>query len=200
MKYEITKNEAYKSFEITFDGKPSEAVREALKTLKYRWHGVKKVWYGYGTEEAVREAIAKAENGETVKAPKVVTPKPEKVNKYGVKLFDIFEMWWGYDQTNVDFFQVVELVGESSVRIKQVHLPMVHENAYAPMAADRTYEVKREAMPASSYSVHVKDNNGKGDLKRVLKSGNTIYLNMASYANAYLLQPGKTTTSESWYH
>ena len=57
MTYTITNNEAFGSIEISFDGKPSEAIREALKSLRFRWHGVKKVWYGYKTAEEVKKVI-----------------------------------------------------------------------------------------------------------------------------------------------
>ena len=55
--YTITKNTAYNSLEITFDSKPSEAIRSALKALRFRWHRVKKVWYGFAEESAIRAAI-----------------------------------------------------------------------------------------------------------------------------------------------
>lgn len=72
MTYTITNNNQFGSLEIAFDGKPSEAIREALKALKFRWHGVKKVWYGYGKEAEIRAAL----NGEPVEkkdAPKAPT-------------------------------------------------------------------------------------------------------------------------------
>lgn len=43
----ITRNEQFNSYEVEFDGKPSEEIRTLLKTNSYRWHGIKKVWYGY---------------------------------------------------------------------------------------------------------------------------------------------------------
>ena len=55
--YTIKTNPAFNSVEISFDGKPAEAVRDALKALRFRWHGVKKLWYGYATEEAVKKAL-----------------------------------------------------------------------------------------------------------------------------------------------
>jgi hypothetical protein len=58
MTYEINYNSQFSSYEITFDGKPSEAVREALKDLKFRWHSVKRCWYGYSqSEESIAAAI-----------------------------------------------------------------------------------------------------------------------------------------------
>ena len=75
MTYTITRNPQFNSLEITFDGKPAQAVRDALKALRFRWHGQKKVWYGYSTEEEARAAIdGKPIEGKTEKAqtaPKV---------------------------------------------------------------------------------------------------------------------------------
>lgn len=55
--YEIRNNTQYNSTEIYFDGKPSEEVRNALKALRFRWHGIKKCWYGFASEWAISEAI-----------------------------------------------------------------------------------------------------------------------------------------------
>lgn len=61
MTYTISKSIQFNSLEISFTGKPSEAVRTALKALKFRWHGVKKIWYGFADESTVVDAIQKAE-------------------------------------------------------------------------------------------------------------------------------------------
>lgn len=57
MTYEIRSNPQFNSNEIYFDGKPSEEVRNALKALKFRWHGAKRCWYGYASEGAIADAI-----------------------------------------------------------------------------------------------------------------------------------------------
>lgn len=57
MTYTITHNSQFNSYEIYFDGKPSEAVRNALKELKFRWHGVKRCWYGFGQSEESLAAV-----------------------------------------------------------------------------------------------------------------------------------------------
>lgn len=73
MEYTITRNEAYNSLEISFDGKPAEAVRDALKALRFRWHGKRRVWYGYTDEETARAAI---EGAGTEAAPVAKVPAP----------------------------------------------------------------------------------------------------------------------------
>lgn len=67
MTYEITNNTQFNSIEIKFDCKPSEAVRDALKALKFRWHKVKKVWYGYADQSTVAAALDGANAGQAEK-------------------------------------------------------------------------------------------------------------------------------------
>ena len=57
MTYEIRTNTQWGSYEIYFDGKPSEAVRTALKEINFRWHGVKRCWYGFGQSEESLAAV-----------------------------------------------------------------------------------------------------------------------------------------------
>lgn len=201
MKYTITKNEAFRSIEISFDSKPSEAIREALKGLRFRWHGVKKVWYGYSTEEAVRAALG--ETAEKKAATKTNAPrKAEKVNKYGVKVGDIFECSWGWEQTNVDFFQVVELVGECSVRVREVYPEIIDDEATGPMAENRTYKLTNEILPPASRSIFIADQE-RGDLKRIKSvsyHGDTdACFSLASYATAFKCKGDTVTEYVSWY-
>ena len=196
MKYEITANEAFKSFEISFDEKPSEAVRDALKALRYRWHSVKKIWYGYSDEKTVREAI---ENAEGVKAEKKVEKKAVKVNKYGVKVGDVFEMSWGYEQTQVDFFQVVSLAGESSVRVVNVNPVVVGTKPTCPMAEDRTWKITKELMPIDTNSIFIND-NVKGDLKKVDLYGGEIPSIKIKDHYANKIGFGEFTGYVSWYY
>lgn len=57
MNYTITKNAEKNGLEIYFESKPSAEVRDALKALHFRWHGVKKCWYGRADEAAVFAAL-----------------------------------------------------------------------------------------------------------------------------------------------
>ena len=63
--YTITHNADFDSTEVEFDGKPSEEVRAALKALRFRWHGQRRVWYGYRDPDTVRAAIEGATQGAT---------------------------------------------------------------------------------------------------------------------------------------
>ncbi|MDD6967697.1 MAG: SNF2-related protein [Firmicutes bacterium] len=58
--YTITDNAEFGSIEISFDGKPSETVRNALKENKFRWHKQKQVWYGKAGRETIIKALDNA--------------------------------------------------------------------------------------------------------------------------------------------
>ena len=69
LNYQVNINEQFKSTEILFDGKPSEAVREKLKASGYRWHKIKGVWYGYKTPEELEKILNESdEQAHDVKA------------------------------------------------------------------------------------------------------------------------------------
>lgn len=91
MTYTITKNAKYNSLEISFPGKPSAEVREALKALRFRWNGKAGLWYGYATEEATRAAIEGKEAPESAEKPQKAaeTPDPQdhiKIYYNGLKI------------------------------------------------------------------------------------------------------------------
>ena len=194
MAYTINQNKEFNSIEIAFDCKPSEAVRTALKELKFRWHKVKKVWYGYTDAETVTKAINAAES--EIKKDN----KKQTKNKFGVQVGDMFSMSWGYDQTNVDFFQVIKLVGNSSVRVREVHPHMIKEVPTCGMAADRTYELTRDILPAAR-GIFIKDDIN-GDLKRIKSyAADEISNPVITFGNhwARLCSNKTATVYESWY-
>ena len=183
----IIKNEELKGIEIYFDEKPQTEILSTLKAEGFRWHHVKKCWYNKISDK-VLELVNQLSNGlEIQTAPKENTTKKQKqaVNKYGVKVGDIFYMSWGYEQTNLDFFVVVELVGSQSVRIKECVLKTTEESMYSHgMARDVAFDTSKfEILERSLFCKD--DQKGKGMLKRVCQMGDSVFLNMTSYANAY---------------
>ena len=55
--FTISDNLEHGSLEISFDGKPSDEVRHVLKENKFRWHKVKKVWFGYTDRQTITDAL-----------------------------------------------------------------------------------------------------------------------------------------------
>ena len=57
LNYEIKDGTREGAFEIYFEEKPDEKVRDALKELKFRWHRQKKCWYGFASKEEIQAAV-----------------------------------------------------------------------------------------------------------------------------------------------
>lgn len=202
IKYEI--NEELNGIEITFEEKPSEEIRNALKASRFRWHKVKKIWYAKNTPERLDlvESLA-AGNVPEVKAAAKAKSAP-KANKYGVQIGDLFSASWGYEQTQTDFFQVVELCGASSVRVREVCPTVTNRQAVSGMSEDTTYKLTSELLPPCERSVFIKDQQ-RGDIKR-LKSYHADGIShpefkLSSFANAYYVgHEGEITAYNSWYY
>ena len=171
MTYAITANEQYNSLEVTFDAKPDSSVIAALKALRMRWHAKKACWSGFATREQIESAINGTQPEQTEPAPPSKTRKPAKQadpvkRTHSVKVGDLFYTSWGYEQTNVDFFQVIELRGASSALVRQVCPELEEEAGVSSMAADRSYKIPSDLLPPARSSVFISDQE-HGDLRRI---------------------------------
>lgn len=187
MEIQVLKNEAQKGIEAYFESKPSSETIERLKTNGWRWHNIKKCWYAKETEKNI-DFVKTLTNQEIKPSDKKEEIKKEKVNIYGIKVGDVFCSSWGYDQTNVDFFQVVE-IKEKMVKIREIAQKVTYQGgAYG----DKVTCAKNSFLSSSSWCSS-KDENGyltgkdnEGTWKKVHVSGTTFFLIMSSFAYAYL--------------
>lgn len=201
----LTLNKELNGIEIRFDCKPISSTLESLKKSGFRWHRQKKIWYAKQTPESI-ELAQSITDGKEIKTG-TTKEKAEKKNVFGVKVGDIFSASWGYEQTNNDFFQVIALVGEKSVRVREVNLPIVRRDPVSGVAEDRVYKITGEILPPSPHSVFIKDQE-KGDLKRIKpgyfqdeeKAKNNCYFDISSYASAYKCNGETKKVYESWYY
>lgn len=201
----LTLNKELNGIEIRFDCKPISSTLESLKKSGFRWHRQKKFWYAKQTPERI-ELAQSITDGKEIKTG-TTKEKAEKKNVFGVKVGDIFSASWGYEQTNNDFFQVIALVGEKSVRVREVNLPIVRRDPVSGVAEDRVYKITGEILPPSPHSVFIKDQE-KGDLKRIKpgyfqdeeEAKNNCYFDISSYASAYKCNGEIKKVYESWYY
>lgn len=101
----------------------------------------------------------------------------------------------GYEQTNVDFFQVVGLKGKTQVIIKEVCLSVKEETEFSGMSCDRKYDTTQTAPVKNT--CFIKDNE-KGAVKKVLGTKERPYIKISSFANAYPYHGQKLY--QSWYY
>ena len=100
MNYTITNNARFNSLEIAFEGKPSEAVRDAIKALGFRWNRRTAMWYGFSTVETLRAAIEGADTTatqETTTATQKPQNKPQKLDKALVR--ELYEAQYSSEKT-----------------------------------------------------------------------------------------------------
>ena len=152
-KCKIVTNEEKQGEELYFDSKPDYEVIKELKNNGYRWHNTKKCWY--------RKLDYKGNK--------------KHQNYLGVKIGDIFSYSWGYEQTNVNYFQVVALKGTKQVIIREISYETTETTGLD------SYKVKPCKDVFLKDSQFIKDNE-IGAVKQVkgLKSG-TIYINIDSF-------------------
>lgn len=121
--------------------------------------------------------------------------------KFNVQVGDIFCAQWGYEQTNADFFQVIKIVGESSVRVVEIELT-AEKHYTGNMSADCIYQIDRSPKPRKAQSTFIKDQIN-GDLKRMKSYSadgkSNPQIKITSFADAYICVPGSCITYESWY-
>tara|TARA_R100001224_G_C3953019_1_gene126405 strand:+ start:62 stop:634 length:573 start_codon:yes stop_codon:yes gene_type:complete len=74
-------------------------------------------WYRFKNVEQMNQHINNAlENAKTREEEKAKY-KAERLKPHTLKVGDILYTSWGYDQTNIDFYKVVKLVGKTSVKL-----------------------------------------------------------------------------------
>ena len=202
----FTLNEQFHGIEVTFGAKPERSTLDALKNAGFRWHNVRRMWYAKQTESRLALVQSIIDTDTAAETPKQAKTKPTaakpktaaKTNKYGVKVGDLFYASWGYDQTNIDFFQVIKLVGETSVRVRQVNPQSRRIDAYTDGSTVDEYRNTGELLPPSPYSVFIEDQEN-GDLKRItshMQDGSHPQFKLSSFADAWKVESETITLRE----
>lgn len=154
----VVVNEEHQGEELYFNEKPTAEIIATLKENCYKWHNGKKCWY--------RKLEYKGKTRET---------KQDKKNYLGVKIGDIFSFSWGYEQTNINYFQVVGLKGTKQVIIREIAYKITETTGY------ESYKVAPCKDGFLSSSQFIKDNE-IGAVKQVKQLGNgRIYINIESF-------------------
>jgi len=141
------------------------AIAYSGKRTKSHWH------YSFKTKERLDASIADLVNG--IKASKDLKArlKAERLQPHDVKVGEVFRCSWGYDQTNVDFFEVVA-VGNSTIDIRPI----------AQMSEETGFMAGQCAPKVGVYI-------GETMRKRVSMLGGSPSVKIYEFANAYRMKP-----------
>lgn len=154
----VVVNEEHQGEELYFNEKPTAEIIATLKENCYKWHNTKKCWYRKLEYTGKTRDI-----------------KQDKKNYLGVKVGDIFSFSWGYEQSNINYFQVVGLKGTKQVIIREIAYKITETTGY------ESYKVAPCKDVFLENSQFIKDNE-IGAVKQVKQLGNgRIYINIESF-------------------
>ena len=203
MNMKVNLNKKLNGIELIFQEKPETEILTMLKENGFRWHRQKKLWYAKVTDE--RKAFVKELQKSNIEiisvannvseAPKKAKAKKQPVNKYGVKVGDMFCDTWGYGQTNVDFYQVVDLKGSTTVVLKPV-------NKNARMIGDMSYMVSpiKDDFIEGKYKTRLMTNGEETIQRRVKDIGNNNICAGSGYESLSLMSDITSEINETHYY
>lgn len=150
IKYEMSKGgnlEEYKDIKIlTLDSKIGGELKPCLKV----WIGKQsnpKMNYYYNHKEHRSQSILKAkEQADAREEYKEKRKAEKKAFTPELNIGDIYSSSWGYEQTNINFYQVIEIKGKATVVIKEIAQDIVKDSMYSHGMACEVMPVKDEFL------------------------------------------------------
>lgn len=134
---------------------------------KPSWH------YRFRNAAELDGYVAKAVNGREASVRYKAERRAEQAQPVAVAVGDVFEASWGYDQTNIDYYQVVRVVGPKTVEIREIGA-VAWENGF----------MQGRSVPSVDSFI------GRPMVKRVRPTGDGgAVITMNSYCNAYRIEP-----------
>lgn len=136
------------------------------KRTKPDWH------YRFASLDRLHAKIEETLRGYMDDAERKAKYKAQRQAPHDVKVGDIFRSSWGYEQTNIDYYQVTRLVGSRSIEVRAI-------------AADSidTHYMQGDCVPMRDAFI------GEPMTKRISMAGGEPAFAVASYANAYRMKP-----------
>lgn len=147
------------------------------KAQKPSWH------YQFKNTEQRDRQIQELVDGRRAHAERKAQHAADKKKPHGLEVGNILVDSWGYDQTNVNFYEVVAVKG-ATIKIQPVYAATVEsKQGYSHVAP----------VPGETY--------GQIRTKRPTRFGDTVSVKMNSFSYAYLWdgQP-KHETAAGWGH
>lgn len=133
------------------------------KRAKYDWY------IAFRTTESRDKHIAEWMNGQrATKAYKAESRAKRAAAPRGLEVGDILDCMWGYDQTNIDYYQVTALIGDNMVEIREIGCQ-----------SEDTGWLQGKSVPAINKFI--------GDpMRKIAKNGS---VRITSYSSASKMQP-----------
>lgn len=135
------------------------------KRTKPDWH------FAFQDESRLKAKIEETLSSYIYWHEKKAERKAERSKAHDVKVGDIFKCSWGYDQTNIDYYECIRVIG-SMIEICEI-AQMSEENGF----------MSGECVPSPGHYI------GKPMKKRVSMWNDEPSVRIASYCSAYRIKP-----------
>ncbi len=151
----------------------SAEVRGKICGMCFVGKGGKPAWHFiFRSAERLSEKIAETISGREMSIAAKAERKAARSKPTDVAVGDVFRSSWGYDQTNIDYYEVTRVVGAHTVEVRKIGC-MSEETAWA----------QGRSVPAKGEYI------GEPMTKRIQSYDGEPYFKVASYANAYRMKP-----------
>ena len=168
---EIYKTIQIKRYETEIRGKKFPALQ--VKKVKAKAYNLIVNCY-YTSEEQREQKIANLKaNVDHREEEKKKRAEARKNFKHSLKVGDILSSSWGYDQTNIDYYQVIRVMGKS-VAIREIG---ARSGSKAGYGGD-------SAFKSAVKDAFLEGERGKEMIKRVLE-GNSVKIESFAYASPW---------------
>ena len=187
--FTISDNAQYGSLEISFDSKPSAEVIHVLKENKFRWHKVKKVWFGYTDRKTISDALHAAYEAESAATenPAMQTLRDMGAKPVGENMLDVTDLM--FPQLKQQESEETLAPTTSAIRAEAEEAEQIYGRDAAPTLRlmDREYVVQRKSN--GTYSVSVVSNKREGAFAGTdaAKDGFTSFADASEYAIRWIL-------------
>lgn len=180
--YSLIASDARFGFEVYRSNAPGCVIAMAFggKRSKPDWH------FRFQSEERLAAKIAESLAGFEADAARTAAYKAERNKEHDVKVGDVFRCSWGYDQTNVDYYQCTDVSG-SMIQIREIGA-----------MSEETEFMQGRSVPALGKFI------GEPMRKKVSMLGGEPSVRIYSYASAYRVKPVadvggvKVFASDAW--
>ena len=151
------------------------AIAYTEKSFNHLWH------YSFKTYDQMVERIKKTIDDRLQQQASVKEERAKRLEPHTLKVGDILYTSWGYDQTNIEFFQVDELVGKNKLKLVGLGTKTLSGDGFSDkvVPGDRGGNHWTHKRYMKSDGQHEKD----VALLKVARSDNTV--RMSSFCSAY---------------
>ena len=160
--------------------------------------------YRFSTDKARAQKVYEFFEGLKARAKYRAEQKVSQRNPHDVKVGDIFRASWGYDQTNIDYYEVLSLIGNTMALVQEIQQEAEETNWLQGEC------VPRPGIPATEadYSEEGKayhaqhghyPRKAKAPFKVRIQGGKAPYFRVASYCSAYRIAPVATVGGKAVY-